>query len=53
MSALAVTTTARCLQAGCGWSAAGPKADPQAESHTKKERHATVTSSVPLLRVPS
>ena len=48
----ALITTARCLHAGCDWSAEGDKADPRAESHTKQERHPTVTTTVPLLRVP-
>jgi hypothetical protein len=49
--AVVLTITSRCLQDGCEWSATGPKASSQADGHTKKERHATVTSAVPLLRV--
>ncbi len=48
--AVTLTHTARCNDPRdrCDWSATGPDADRQAEQHTRRTRHSTVTCSQPI-----
>lgn len=47
MASVTVTTSARCLQHDCRWTAAGPGSGAAAEKHVEATGHATLTTSVP------
>lgn len=53
VSAIRLSTVATCHAEGCGWSAAGPGADKDAERHTRSTRHPTGVETKPVADEPA